>query len=252
MEKGEQVGVTAERYLKRVRTMIDQLLGEQLESIHKAGRLIADAIRSDRLIHIFGTGHSHILAEEGLYRAGGLAPINAILDSGLMLHEGAMASTKLEKLSGYAQIVADKYGFEPGDLLIVISNSGVNAVPVEMAMLAKEAGLTVLAICSLAYSRAAPLKPEVPSRLYEIADLTLDNLGEPGDAAVEVDGNGLKVGPTSTVLGAALLNAVFVEAASILAAEGMDVPAYRSSNMPGAAEHNQHLVERFHRRIRHL
>jgi uncharacterized phosphosugar-binding protein len=158
----------------------------------------------------------------------------------------------LEKLLGYSPIVADKYGFEEGDLLIVISNSGVNAAPVEMALLAREAGLKVLAICSLAYSKSVEPRPGVSARLYEVADLTLDNLGEPGDAVVEVDGTGLKVGPTSTVIGATLLNAIFVEATCTLAAEGVEPPVYRSSNMPGASEHNRGLVERFRGRVRHL
>lgn len=239
-------------YLRTVGGMVQRLQSEQMESIREAGRLVADVLRADRLVHVFGTGHSHMLAEEGLYRAGGLAPVNAILESGLMLHEGAAASTRLEKLLGYSSIVAEKYGFAEGDLLIVVSNSGVNAVPVEMAMRAREAGLQVLAVCSVAYSKAAELKAGVPARLYEIADLTLDNLGTPGDAEVEVDGTGLKVGPTSTVIGAALLNAVFVEAACALAAEGTEPPVYRSGNMPGATDHNRQLIERFEGRIRHL
>ncbi len=232
--------------------MIERLQDEQLGPIQEAGRLVAEVLRADRLVHVFGTGHSHMLAEEGLYRAGGLAPVNAILESGLMLHEGAAVSTRLEKLPGYSPIVADKYGFEEGDLLVVVSNSGVNAAPVEIALLAKEAGLKVLAISSVAYSKSVKPKPGVSARLYEIADLTLDNLGEPGDATVEVDGTGLKVGPTSTVIGAALLNAIFVEATCTLAAEGVEPPVYRSSNMPGASEHNRRLVERFTGRIRHL
>jgi len=242
----------ADGYLGRVGAMIERLQDEQMGPIREAGRLVAEVLRADRLVHVFGTGHSHMLAEEGLYRAGGLAPVNAILESGLMLHEGAAVSTRLEKLPGYSPIVADKYGFEEGDLLIVISNSGVNAAPVEMALLAREAGLKVLAISSVGYSKSTEPKPGVSARLYEIADLTLDNLGEPGDAVVEVDGTGLKVGPTSTVIGAALLNAVFVEATCTLAAEGVEPPVYRSSNMPGASEHNRRLVERFKARIRHL
>lgn len=239
-------------YLGAVDAMIQRLHDEQLGQIREAGRLVAEVLRADRLVHVFGTGHSHMLAEEGLYRAGGLAPVNAILESGLMLHEGAAVSTRLEKLPGYSPIVADKYGFEEGDLLIVVSNSGVNAAPVEMALLAREAGLKVLAICSVAYSKSVEPKAGVSARLYEVADLTLDNLGEPGDAVVEVDGTGLKVGPTSTVIGATLLNAVFVEATCTLAAEGVEPPVYRSSNMPGASEHNRRLVERFKARVRHL
>jgi uncharacterized phosphosugar-binding protein len=242
----------ADSYLGQIRAMIERLHDEQLGQIREAGRLVAEALRADRLVHVFGTGHSHMLAEEGLYRAGGLAPVNAVLESGLMLHEGAAVSTRLEKLPGYSPIVANKYGFEEGDLLIVISNSGVNAAPVEMALLAKEAGLKVLAISSLAYSKSVEPNPGASARLYEIADLTLDNLGEPGDAVIEVDGTGLKVGPTSTVIGATLLNAIFVEATCTLAAEGVEPPVYRSSNMPGASEHNRGLVERFKSRVRHL
>ena len=242
----------ADDYLGQVSAMIERLQDEQLEPIREAGRLVAEVLRADRLVHVFGTGHSHMLAEEGLYRAGGLAPVNAILESGLMLHEGAAVSTRLEKLPGYSPIVADKYGFEEGDLLVVVSNSGVNAAPVEIALLAREAGLQVLAISSVAYSKSVEPKSGVSARLYEVADLTLDNLGEPGDAVVEVDGAGLKVGPTSTVIGAALLNAVFVEATCTLAEEGVEPPVYRSSNMPGAPEHNRRLVERFRGRIRHL
>ena len=232
--------------------MTERLRTEQLRVIREAGDMVAHVIREDGIVHVFGTGHSHMLAEESLYRAGGLAPVNGLLDSGLMLHEGATASTQLERLPGYAGIVAGKHRFEPRDLLIVVSNSGVNAAPVEMALLARESGLKIIAICSLSYSRSLEPGAEVPARLPELADIVLDNLGEEGDAAVELHGHDLKVGPTSTVLGAALLNAIFVEAASVLAGEGAEPPVYRSSNMPGAAEHNQALTERFRGRVRNL
>ena len=244
--------MSAERYLERVQEMMARVKEEQLGALQEAGKLVASAIEADGLVHVFGTGHSHMLVEEGLYRAGGLAPVNAILDTGLMLHEGATASSQLERLAGYSNIVVGKHRLEARDILVVISNSGVNAAPVEMAGIAKEAGLKVIAICSLAYSRVAELKPGVGARLFEVADLTLDNLGDAGDAAVELDGHGLKVGPTSTVVGAALLNAIFVEAVGLLAAKGVEPPVYISSNMPGAADHNRGLVERFRGRVRNL
>ena len=244
--------MSAQSYLERIEGMVGRLRTEQLDVIGEAGRMVAGVIEKDGLVHVFGTGHSHMLVEEGLYRAGGLAPVNAILEPGLMLHEGATASTQLERLPGYSGIVAERHRLEPRDLMIVVSNSGVNAAPVEMALRAKELGIKVIAISSMEYSRAAALRPGVPAKLYEVADLTLDNLGDTGDAVVDLDGWNLKVGPTSTVIGAALLNAVFVEAAAVLAAEGVEPPVYRSSNMPGAMEHNRVLVEKFRGRVRHL
>lgn len=244
--------MSAQTYLEHVGEMVGRLRAEQLDAIREAGRIVSEVIRNDGIVHVFGTGHSHMLVEEGLYRAGGLAPVNGILESGLMLHEGATASTKLERLPGYSGIVAEKHRLEPRDAMIVISNSGVNAAPVEMALRARKLGLQVIAVSSLEYSRATDLKPGVPAKLYEVADLTLDNLGEAGDAVVDLDGWNFKVGPTSTVVGAALLNAVFVEAVSLLVAEGVEPPVYRSSNMPGAVEHNRALIERFRGRVRHL
>jgi uncharacterized phosphosugar-binding protein len=244
--------MSAAAYLERVASMLAQLRREELGRIEAAGAVVADALRRDAIVHVFGTGHSHLLAEEALYRAGGLAAVNAILDPGLMLRDGALASTRLERVAGYAEIVAGKYTFSPGDVLIVVSNSGVNAVPVEMATLGKRAALRVIAICSLSYASATEPGAEVGRRLPDVADLTLDNLGEPGDAVVELDGGGVRSGPTSTVMGAAVLNAVFVEAAGLLAANGVEPPVYRSANMPGAAEHNRDLVERYRTRVKHL
>ena len=98
--------MSASAYLERVASMLEQLRQEQLGRIEAAAGVVADALRRDAIVHIFGTGHSHLLAEEALYRAGGLAPVNAILDPGLMLRDGALASTQLERVSGYAEIVA--------------------------------------------------------------------------------------------------------------------------------------------------
>jgi uncharacterized phosphosugar-binding protein len=244
--------MSATAYLDAVAGMIERLRDEHIERIGEAAEIVADAVRRDAMVHIFGTGHSHLLAEEALYRAGGLAPVNAILDPGLMLREGALASTQLERVAGYAEIVAGSYHLEPGDVLFVVSNSGVNAVPVEMAEIGKRAGLAVIAVCSLSYAAATEPAADVGRRLPDIADLTLDNLGEPGDAVVELEGGNARGGPTSTVIGAALLNAVFVEAAARLAAGGVEPPLYRSANMRGAPEHNRHLVARYRGRVKHL
>jgi multiple sugar transport system permease protein len=102
--------MSASAYLERIATMVESLRREQLGRIEDAAGIVADALRRDAIVHLFGTGHSHVLAEEALYRAGGLAPVNAILDPGLMLRDGALASTRLERVSGYADMLRDGRG----------------------------------------------------------------------------------------------------------------------------------------------
>lgn len=247
----EQTPQGARSYMAAVRDLLDRVSDSQLPAVLKAGQAIANAIRQDGLVYLFGTGHSHMLAEEGHYRAGGLAPVVPVLNSAFMLHQSASNSSVMERLVGMAPAVLERYPLAAKDVLIVFSNSGVNAAPVEAAQTAKAKGLTVIAITSVDYSSHARLGP-AGQRLYEVADIVLDNQGPPGDALVEVGSSGLRTGPMSTVVGAFLLNAVLTEAVFLLEAGGEDLPVFISSNMPGAPEHNARLLERFRLRNPHL
>jgi uncharacterized phosphosugar-binding protein len=135
--------------------------------------------------------------------------------------------------------------------MVIFSNSGVNAVPVEIALAAKKVGMTVIAIVALRYAAVAPLSP-LGQRLADIADIVIDNGGPPGDALVQVGDTGLRVGPSSTVIGAFLLNAILAEACHRLAMKGVTPPVYVSSNMPGAAAHNAALHDRYRPRNPHM
>lgn len=213
----------------------------------------ADAVertaRADALVYIFGTGHSHMLAEEALYRAGGLALTVPILTAATMLHEGAVAGSTFERMSGIVAPILDRYPIGPQDVLLVVSNSGVNAAPVEAAEIGRARGATVIAITSQDYSRAIA---NGRKRLADVAHIVLDNGAPPGDATMPVGDAGLRAGPVSTSIGAALMNAVFVEVAARLAASGDTSAIYLSSNMPGATAHNERLVARYRRRNPHL
>jgi uncharacterized phosphosugar-binding protein len=223
----------------------DPALAAQLEPAIAA---VVAAVQADRLVYVFGTGHSHLLALDLHYRAGGPAYVVPVLDERLMLHQGAMASTDRERMSGAAAEALSRYPLVAGDVVIIISNSGVNAAPVEAADLAKSLGASVIALTSRAYSEAAARgRPTLASR----ADIVIDNALPPGDALVALPASGLKAGPGSTAVGAAILQALFAEAAARLAVAGVPL-IFLSANMPGAEENNRELVARYGPRNPHL
>jgi uncharacterized phosphosugar-binding protein len=238
----------AATYLAQAASLLATLLEGQEQAFAAAAGAVARCVADDGLIYLFGTGHSHLLAEEGHYRAGGLACVVPILASGLMLHEAATSSSRMERLAGLAEIALARYPIGPRDVVVIFSTSGVNAVPVEAAMAARATGTTVIGVTSEAYSTRIASGRE---RLADIASIALDNRVPPGDASVALS-DAVRIGPLSTLAGAALLNALFVEASALLMAEGKEPPVYLSANMPGAAERNAALVSRFRGRNPHL
>ncbi len=239
----------ATAYLAELTARIGRLIEDNGQAIAAGADAIERAARNDGLVYIFGTGHSYMLALEAHYRAGGLALTVPILSSAVMLHEGAVASTVYERIPGAVAPIFARYPIGAKDVLIVISNSGVNAAPVEAARIGKERGATVIAVTSEAYSsQAAQGRP----RIADIADIVLDNGAPAGDAIVDVPGSELRVGPISTSVGAAMMNAMFAEVAARLASAGSDAPIYLSANMQGAKEVNDALVARYRRRNPHL
>jgi uncharacterized phosphosugar-binding protein len=241
----------AQAYMRAVRERLDAIAARQLDGIDRAAAAVVEAIEAGGLVFLFGTGHSHMLAEEGHYRAGGLAAVCPVLSSSLMLHEGAVTSTKLERTSGLGPAVFSRYRPTQKDVLVIFSNSGVNTVPVETALAAKEIGMKVIAVIAGEYAAQVPVGP-MGKKLAEVADIVLDNHGIPGDALVTLENSELRVGPLSTIAGAYILNAVLTEAVWRINAKGIVPPIYISANMPGANEHNLALVEENRARNPHL
>lgn len=239
----------AAAYFADLTERMGRLLNENAAPIAAAADAVERAAKADGLVYLFGTGHSHILAEEAHYRAGGLALTVPILSSTFMVHEGAVASTAFERMPGAVAPIFDRYPMGDKDVLIIFSNSGVNTAVVEAAQIGKSRGATIIAITSESYSRQAA---QGRMRLADISDIVLDNGAPPGDATVSVPGSELRVGPVSTSIGAALMNAVFVEVAARLQMSGADAPIYLSANMPGAKEVNAKLIARYRSRNPHL
>ena len=225
----------------------------QGKAIEQAATMIAKAMATgNNILHVFGTGHSHMLAEELFYRAGGFANVNAILETGLMLHEGAAKSTALERLHGYAPKVLDRYSVKAGDVLIIASNSGINPVPVEMARAAHQRGLETIAITSLKHSNLMESRDTSGQKLYDVADLTIDNCCEFGDASVTIEGLPYSVGPLSSLAGILILNSIMCQVAQELVAQGVVPAIYVSSNVDAGDEVSSRWVETFQGRIKHL
>lgn len=224
---------------------------EQMHSIRTAGELVADSIAQGGILHTFGSGHSHMIAEEAFFRAGGLGPVNAILDERLVFFKGAAESTQAEREPGYAETLLEREDIHASDISIIISNSGRNAVPIEMALGMRARGVKVIAITNLKQSMRSTSRHSSGKRLFELADVAIDNCVREGDAALEVSGSPYRIGPMSTVAGAAIINAVVIEAVDLLHQRGLPVPIFSSANVETASDSAMHaMIARWQSRVR--
>jgi uncharacterized phosphosugar-binding protein len=239
-------------YTAAVLTLLTRIEETQGEALEQGAEMIFQSLRGGGVLHVFGSGHSVAIAQEAFHRAGGLVPVNLIAEAVLSPLAAPAVSGKMERLPGVASVILDRHDLRPGEVLIVVSNSGINAVPVEMALEGKARRLAVIALTSLAHSRAVPGRHPSGKRLFEIADLCLDNGGEEGDAAVAYPGWRGKVGPTSVVAGTFLMNRLTCGVVERFLAAGLTPPIYMSANLPGGDEHNRRLEEQYRARIKLL
>lgn len=222
--------MTAAAYLERALRILQTVADTQQPAIRSAGEAIARALVAGGRLWAFGTGHSHVLAEELYTRAGGLDGVRAILEPSLMLHEGPAKSSALERLPGLAAAVLSQHDVRSGDVVLVASNSGRNAAPVELAEECRARGATVVAVTSSSHSRSVGSRAPSGKRLFEVADIVVDNCGVPGDAVLDVPGVDERVGSTSTTAGTLIVQAIVCEAASRMAALGHAPTVLRSFN----------------------
>ncbi|MDE2485661.1 MAG: SIS domain-containing protein, partial [candidate division NC10 bacterium] len=232
-------------YYEAVVRVLGEIQQTQAEAIDSASDLIFSSLLADGVIHVFGSGHSQLVAEEAFHRAGGLVPVNTMTEPFLSPLTPPKKSGRLERLSGIAAILLDYHAPQPGEVLIIISNAGINPVSVELALEAKKRELTVIAITSLRHAQAVASRHASGKRLCEVADLVIDNGGEAGDGALTFPGLTAKVGPTSLVAGAFIMNSIICRVVERFVAKGLTPPVYLSANLPGGDEHNRHLEAKY-------
>jgi len=232
-----------ETYFTRVNEMLAQAWKANAPTIARLAPIIGVSLARGGVLHTFGSGHSELIAREIIGRAGGLICVNGIIDP---------TGGFVENLVGYGTRLIERhdrrYQLLAGETIIVISNSGKNSSPIEVALYAKKKGLTVVGLTALSMSTTyATVHPD-GRRLHEVADHVLDNGGVPGDAIVTLN-DGSYAGPTSTLIGCSLLNWLMLAVVEWLQKNGHPLPVLRSQNLAGAIEHNREIGERYKQRL---
>jgi uncharacterized phosphosugar-binding protein len=221
-------------YMEHLAELLTGLLERQREHVEAAADIVAESMTSGGVIHIFGTGHSGSIAAEPFMRAGGLLPVDAMLDDRVVMSGGSLGSSAAEKTEGLASEILAAHDIRPDDAGIVVSNSGRNAAPVEMAFEMKKSGMRVIAITSVQHSSSVSATHPSGKKLMDLADVVLDNAAPHGDALVAIPGISQNMGAVSTVTGAALVNSVMIMAAEKMLAKGVEPLVLPSGNIDSA------------------
>ena len=236
-------------YLENIIHLLNKLENTQDNIIDQVADICAECIYNDGMLYFFGTGHSHMICEEPFYRAGGLACIYPILETDLMLHEGASKSSRYERLEGLGNIVVANTNLSKGDVLFLVSNSGRNCAVIDAAMEAKKRGAITVAITSMDHTTKVTSRHSSGLNLYQVCDYVLDNGGELGDASVELVGLGQKIAPTSSVLDITLVNLILVNTVERLLKKGIKPPVFMSANTDAGDEVNRNVLKTYKYRI---
>lgn len=233
----------SDTFYARSLAMLEAARAKNAPVIQRLGPIVGQSLAGGGILHTFGSGHSDVIAREIIGRAGGLVCVNGIVDP---------TAGFVENLVGYGTQLVERYDRQyqllPGETIIVISNSGKNSAPIEVALHAKKKGLNVVGLTAVSMSSTYATVHPGGKNLHAVADHVLDNGGVPGDAIVEV-APGVQSGPTSTFIGAMLLNLLMLEVIAWMKAQGHDLPVLRSQNLPGAIEHNRALGQKYKGRL---
>lgn len=215
----------AAEYLLKCREILDKI-GEQEDRIQKAAGWFAESILAGRMVHVFGSGHSRIMVEEMWPRYGSFPGFNPIVELSLTYHNnvvganGQRQAMYLENVSGLAEKILRNFGLSEKDTALIISSSGCNVVPIEMAELFQKKKIKVVALITQKHLTASTSKRADGKKLSDFADLLLDTGAPAGDSMITVDGLETPVSPGSTVGGIMIINSIKAEVARLLTEAG--------------------------------
>ncbi len=246
-------------YQACITELFENILSTQQPALQQAARRLSRAIQEDRRIHILGTGaHSQLAVEEVLWRAGGLAAWNPILDPGTSLVHGAKRSVSFERLPGYGVGVlnANQVGNTPGETMVLINAYGIDPMSLDVALECRRRSVYTIGITSPAYGRSTPADSPIrhPSRknLFEEVDLLIDSQVPLGDAVGQVPGFAQEVGSSSTLCSCFVMNLLVIATVQELQESGVEPPVFMSANLPQGDAANARWERQYGPRARYL
>lgn len=232
-----------ESYYSRVTEIMSQVFRQEKDAMEQAAEKLAQANREKKSIFAFGCNHAGLVALELFYRTGGMVTVNPVRAPGMMLEVSPITmSSELERIPDYGKVVFESLPAKEGDVIMIHSVSGRNAVTVDMAKAAREKGLTVIVVTNMQTATAVSSRHLSGKRLHDYADILIDNHGDYGDASVRLEGFAQKIASTSTVVGAAILNAVVARACELLWEQGIQPPVFMSGNVDGGDAYNKAVI----------
>ncbi len=244
----------AKKFLDTTIELLTRIRDEEDDPLKKAAAILADAVETGHCIFAFGCTHSSLPVQDLVYRAGGLMLINPVFGPGIAALDvkPTTISSAMEQMEGYAKVILDNSPIKTGDVLILVSVSGRNAVPVEMAQLARTRGVKVIGVTSREYTRDVTSRHRSGKKMHDYADVVLDNKAPKGDAVLQDKGMPQRFSPVSGVTSTALLQALVAATIEELLSRGITPPVLLAANVDGGAEYNARLMRQYRDRIFYL
>lgn len=244
-------------YLPKVIELLNKIETEQYENMKAAGRLMAEAVKNDRLINVYGGGgHTTLPVGEMFFRAGGLCNINPCMETGLSVFNQAQKYLALERCENYGRAIMDYYDLQKDDVLIIYHNIGTNAATIDAAMAAKERGAKIIAVSSVQWQQGIPkdyhLRHSSGKNLNDFADICIDDYNPLGDTVVTLEGFDTPIGPISNMTDFYIVHRLEIECAKACLEMGIEPPFWRSANVPGGDEFNKSNLKKYSSRIKML
>lgn len=231
------------QYYQRISEILAEVFEKEATNMEKAAAVLAEANEKGHSVFGFGCNHAGLITLELFYRTGGMVTVNPIRAPGMMLELSPPTMTsEMERIPGYGKIILNNEPVKAGDVLIIHSVSGRNAVTIDMAECAREKGMTVIVVTNMNTATSVTSRHPSGKMLHDFADILLDNHGDHGDATIQLPGFDQKLASSSTVIGAAILNAVTARASEILWEKGITPPVFMSGNIDGGDAYNKRVI----------